>query len=110
MSERTVVAIGSPPMSLGFALTGIPVVEIAAASEGAAQLATLLARDDVGIILADERLVDALPAELRRDCSHRAVPVLVRVPAAQWTAEPRSEAAYILDLLQRAIGYRVRLQ
>lgn len=110
MSRRSVVAIGAPPMSLGFALTGIPVIEALPDGEGAAQLAALLAGDDAGIVLADERLIDALPLESRPDRSHRAIPVLVPVPVARWTAEPRAEAAFILDLLQRAIGYRVRLQ
>ena len=110
MSYRSVVAIGAPPMSLGFALTGVSVIEAGADREGATRLAALLARDDVGIVLADERLVDLVSAEARRDRSRRAIPVLVPVPVARWTAAPRTEAAFILDLLQRAIGYRVRLQ
>jgi hypothetical protein len=38
------------------------------------------------------------------------VPIVVPFPAPLWDAAPSEPAEYILQLLQRAIGYRVRLQ
>lgn len=110
MSHRTVHAIGPTEMVAGFALAGVPTTEAASTDEGAMRLAELLARDDVGIVLADDRLVQQLPIAVRRRAALRAVPVLVPVPRPTWIAEEREPSRYILELLQRAIGYRVRLQ
>jgi hypothetical protein len=41
----------------------------------------------------------------------RSIPVLLSLPGLDWTAAaPGAAADTLLDLLQRAIGYRVRLQ
>lgn len=110
MSHRTVHAIGPAEMVAGFALAGVPTIEAASDEQGAVRLAELLARDDVGIVLADDRLVQQLPLAVRQRAALRAVPVLVPVPRPSWKAEEAEPNRYILELLQRAIGYRVRLQ
>ena len=105
-----VVGIGPVDFTTGLALAGVPRMETTSVEDGVARLSSLLTRDDVGIVIADRRLVDALPESVRRRAARRATPILLAVPAPEWTeagAEPRSD---VLDLLQRAIGYRVRLQ
>lgn len=110
MSPRAVQAIGDAALATGFALAGVPTIEAATGSEGVARLASLLDRTDVGIVLADERLIAALPDEVRARVARRATPVLVPVPTPRWDRAPEAAGSYILDLLQRAVGYRVRLQ
>lgn len=111
MSARTVVAIGAPETVAGLALVGIPGIEVTDIASGAARLSTLLLEDDrLGVILADERLVSALGPAARRRLTRRPVPVLVSVPAPRAPRSPERGATALLELLQRAVGYRVRLR
>ena len=106
----SVVAIGPAGMVAGFALAGVETVRADDDAAGARQLATMLSRDDLGVVLADERLAGKLPEEVRAAAQRRSVPVLLTVPRARWNEAVSPAANEILDLLQRAIGYRVRLQ
>ena len=110
MSKMRVVAVGEFPLISGFALAGIPVVEAETRDEAAARLADLVNRDDVGVVFADHAVVDALPEPIRRRLSRQSTPVLLSLPDPEWSAAVETQSNEILDLLQRAIGYRVRLQ
>jgi vacuolar-type H+-ATPase subunit F/Vma7 len=110
MTTRSVRAIALVPNAVGFALAGVPVVEVRSVEEGVVRLAAMLREDEAGILLADSSIVAALPDSARRRAMKRATPVLVPVPAATWQRETGALDTYILDLLQRAVGYRVRLQ
>ena len=110
MSKMRVIAVGEYPLVSGFALAGIPVVEAESRDEAAARLADLVDRDDVGVVFADHTVVDALPEPIRRRLSRQSTPVLLSLPDPDWSAAVESHSNEILDLLQRAIGYRVRLQ
>jgi vacuolar-type H+-ATPase subunit F/Vma7 len=110
MSKMRVVAVGEFPLISGFALAGIPVVEAESRDEAAARLADLVNHDDVGVVFADHAVVDALPEPIRRRLSRQSTPVLLSLPDPDWSAAVETQSNEILDLLQRAIGYRVRLQ
>lgn len=110
MSRLAIVGIGPSDLTTGLALAGLPRIETATLDDGVARLSDLLFRDDVGIVIADRRLVDALPEDVRRRAARRSTPILLSVPRPEWTAAGAEPASDILDLLQRAIGYRVRLQ
>lgn len=97
-------------MITGFALAGVSVMEADTRAEAVSRLAEALRRDDVGVVVAEQATIDALPEAMRQQIAKRSIPVLLSLPAADWTAEPGGAADAILDLLQRAIGYRVRLQ
>jgi vacuolar-type H+-ATPase subunit F/Vma7 len=110
MSRYAVIGIGPADLTAGLALAGVPRVDSASLADSVARLTTLLARDDVGIVIADRRVVDALPDAVKRRAARRATPILLAVPRPDWTTAGEAPASDILDLLQRAIGYRVRLQ
>lgn len=110
LNEWRVVAIGPPEMAAGFALGAVPTEEARTIDAGVARLVELLATPDVGVVLADERFVNALPEVVRRQVMRRPTPVLVPVPRPMWRKAPSDVGAYILDLLQRAVGYRMRLR
>jgi vacuolar-type H+-ATPase subunit F/Vma7 len=110
MTTRSVRAVALVPVATGFALAGVPVVEVQSIEEGVARLGAMLRDDDTGVVLADATVVAALPDSIRRGSMTRATPVLVPVPNATWERAGGELDTYILDLLQRAIGYRVRLQ
>jgi vacuolar-type H+-ATPase subunit F/Vma7 len=54
-------------------------------------------------------LHQALPEETTRALRKAQFPVVIPVPGPKWTAES-SAHEYIVEILRRAIGYRVRLQ
>ena len=75
----TVQAIGPGDMAAGFALAGVPVMEVSSTDEGVARLAEALGRDDIGVLLADESIIKAMPEDLRRRALRKPTPVLVPV-------------------------------
>jgi vacuolar-type H+-ATPase subunit F/Vma7 len=109
MSHRIHV-IAPPGLAAGFRLAGLAVEEAATPRDAEALVRAEAARPDAGVILVQQALYEALPLAMRREIERRPVPIVVPVPAAQWAEERRRPEDYILDLLQRAIGYRVRLQ
>jgi vacuolar-type H+-ATPase subunit F/Vma7 len=96
-----------PPLAVGFELAGFS-VERANDGHAAADVVTRWAGDaDVGIVLIDAELYQALPGDLLQRLDRQAVPVIASVPVPRW--DERSDAeAYVLEILRRAIGYRVR--
>jgi vacuolar-type H+-ATPase subunit F/Vma7 len=110
MSKFAVVGIGPRDFTSGLGLAGVPRIEAVTVADGVGRLDGLLERRDVGVVIADRRLVDALPDSVRRRVARRSTPILLSVPRPEWTEAGAEPASDILDLLQRAIGYRVRLQ
>jgi len=110
MSKMRVVAVGEYPLITGFALAGIPVLEAESRDEATARLTDLVSRDDVGVVFAEHSVIDALPEAVRRKLSKQSTPVLLSLPDPDWRPGVEAQSNEILDLLQRAIGYRVRLQ
>lgn len=102
--------IASPAVATGFRLGGVPADEASDASEASVLLQRLVALPDCGILLVEQPLLDAVPIEMRAELERRAVPLIVPIPAPVWGAEAGGGEDYIVSLLQRAIGYRVRLQ
>ena len=110
LTAVAVRAVGPPAFASGFALAGIPADETTSLDDGVARLEALLDDRTLGVVLADEALVRALPDAARRRSEKRPTPVLVPVPRARWEGPSDEAGAYILDLLQRAVGYRLRLR
>jgi vacuolar-type H+-ATPase subunit F/Vma7 len=101
--------IAAPPLAAGFRLAGLPVDVAESPRDAGRIIERLTTARSVGVIFVQQDLFDALPEPQRRALERLAVPIIVPVPAARWAAR-RGAEEYILDLLQRAIGYRVRLQ
>lgn len=107
MKARDLVVIASQGSGAGFALAGVGVVPAANAKDAALAIEEL--GEEVHVVVIDERLYDDLPEELRRSLNRAAMPVVIPVPGPDWTDESRAHE-YIVEILRRAIGYRVRLQ
>jgi vacuolar-type H+-ATPase subunit F/Vma7 len=106
----TVRALASPALAAGFRLAGLVVAEVPDLRLAGEQLLLAAARAGTGILLVEQSVYDAAPEAVRHDVSRRAVPIIVPVPSASWSAGGHGAEDFILDLLRRAIGYRVRLQ
>ncbi len=109
MKGQRLVVIASPGLSSGFALAGVPVFEATDGIDAARQIDRVVADLNAGVIMIDEALYEDLPDEARRDLQRSALPVVIPVPGPDWTAESTAHE-YIVEILRRAIGYRVKLQ
>ena len=109
MNERRLVVIASPGLSTGFALAGVPVFEASDGVDAARQIERLVDEVNAGVIIIDEPLYRDLPEEVRRTLRRAALPVVIPVPGPDWTTESTAHE-YIVEILRRAIGYRVKLQ
>jgi V/A-type H+-transporting ATPase subunit F len=106
-SVRVVASAGA---ASGFALAGLPVSEVADVRSGASLIQGLCDREDIGVLLVEQNLLDALSESDRRDVMDRPAPIVVPFPSASWGEQTSPAEAYVLELLRRAIGYRVRLR
>jgi vacuolar-type H+-ATPase subunit F/Vma7 len=98
-----------PATAAGFALAGL--VAETAEEEGMvdATLRSLLQRRELGVVLLEEPLYTALAPDVRAQVDKVAQPVVVPFPGPAWRAAPSAEEQ-VVELLRRAIGYRVRLR
>jgi vacuolar-type H+-ATPase subunit F/Vma7 len=106
----SVRAIVSSALATGFRLAGVATDEAANAEECAALLATRSAEPDLGILLVEQPLLDATPDVVRLALERKPVPIIVPVPSPRWGEVPADAESLILNLLRRAIGYRVKLR
>jgi vacuolar-type H+-ATPase subunit F/Vma7 len=98
-----------PALIPGFALAGVTAQAVCADEEVESLVAGFRSRGDVGVVLLEEAIYDALPDETRARLDRSATPVVVPFPGPSWTEAATAEAR-VVDLLRRAIGYRVRLR
>jgi vacuolar-type H+-ATPase subunit F/Vma7 len=110
MSRLRVVAVGEFPQITGLALAGVPVIEAESPEDAVARLDEIVRHDDVGVVIAAQNVVRALPESTRHRLEAQSTPIVLALPSADWAESVEPISNEILDLLQRAIGYRVRLQ
>jgi len=106
----SLVVVGRPAACAGFALAGLRTAEATDAAHGAELVIALADRPDAGVLLVEQDLYDAISEADRRTIARRAIPIIVPFPNPTWEAHPPAPESFVLDLLQRAIGYRVRLK
>jgi vacuolar-type H+-ATPase subunit F/Vma7 len=90
-------------------LAGVPVFEASDGVDAARQIERLVDEVNAGVIIVDEPLYRDLPEEVQRALRRSALPVVIPVPGPDWTTESTAHE-YIVEILRRAIGYRVKLQ
>jgi vacuolar-type H+-ATPase subunit F/Vma7 len=100
----------APALAAGFRLAGLEVDEANTADEASRLVDRYASGAGTGVILLQQEWFDGLPEGQRRALDRVPLPVIVPVPGAQWIEGRGAAESWILDLLQRAIGYRVRLQ
>jgi vacuolar-type H+-ATPase subunit F/Vma7 len=103
-------AVASPGVAAGLRLAGVPADDAATPQAAADRVAEIVDDPDLGILLVEQPLFDGFAPALRYDLEARALPIVVPVPAPAWGVPTGRAESYILELLRRAIGYRVRLQ
>jgi vacuolar-type H+-ATPase subunit F/Vma7 len=97
-----------PEIAPGFELAG---VRADTATDGVGARARLAAWADdpaVGIVLIEQRLHRALPPDFAQRLERQPRPLVAPFPSPNFAATEDAAAA-LIEILRRAIGYRVRL-
>jgi vacuolar-type H+-ATPase subunit F/Vma7 len=103
-------AICTHETALGMALSGLAPVEAQTGVEAARILdsfATMPARG--GVVFIEAVLYDALPSAMRRRIQRDGLPILMPFPSPAMGRALLPEQE-LLDVLRRAVGYRMRLR
>jgi len=95
-----------PELAPAFMLAGFASVT-SSPEDAPGQLRALAADPTVGIVLIDDHLFRALPAELVQLLDRRGTPVITPLPGPSFDRAGLAEE-YVLEILRQAIGYRVR--
>ncbi|MDR7554630.1 MAG: V-type ATP synthase subunit F [Armatimonadota bacterium] len=104
---RRVVAVCPASVAPGFALAGVETRAYTTSREGRDHLLTLVRSAEVGVVLVDDALIEALEAPMRRVVEESDRPLVVPVPMGRGGALERE---YLEQMLRRVIGYHVRLR
>jgi vacuolar-type H+-ATPase subunit F/Vma7 len=110
VSEGRLVVLCRPASAAGFALAGLPVVEVEDGGEATRRMLAFFADSGLAMVLIERTLHDALDDEVRRRIASRALPLVIPFPEPAWAERAAAADAYIVELLRRAIGYQVRLR
>lgn len=102
--------LSRPEVALGFALAGLSAEAVSSVDAGVKRLSELAGSAEVGVILVQDDLYDALPDDVVRELGRRPLPMVVPFPGPAWGERLEGAEAFIVELLRQAIGYRVRLR
>ncbi|HEY5948559.1 MAG TPA: V-type ATP synthase subunit F [Kofleriaceae bacterium] len=108
--KAAVHVICSPDAAPGIALAGLEPL-VADSGQAAAVTLQTLAREPAkgGIVLIEQALYDALPPGMRRQLRRDGTPIVMPFPSPGLPTGVPPEHE-LLEILRRAIGYRVRLR
>ena len=101
--------VGTPITCAGFALSGLPTHEVPDAREAATAIEGIVAQGAADVLLVEQPLLDGLDPAVERKLMRRTVPLIVPFPGPQRHEAEEVPESLVQQLLQRAIGYRVRL-
>lgn len=104
-----VLAVGSDVASTGFALAGIATIGVDVPRDARTVLDEVVERPGLGVLFVEQAVLDAMEPTYVRHLVRRPLPIIVPFPGPARRALERPTDSIILELLQRAIGYRVRL-
>ena len=105
MTRLAVHVICRPELAPGFLLAGVVPIEADEPEDVEAQLKSAKASDSVGVILVQDDLLGE-----GAGTGAAALPMIVPFPGPRSIEAMESPAAYVAEILRRAIGYRVRLE
>jgi len=106
--DLSVRVVCGPEIAPGFELAGLRVDTAADGTAARARIAALADDPAIGVVLVEDRLLRALPADFAQRLERQPRPLVAPFPSPRF-AEPEAAEEAVLEILRRAIGYRVRL-
>jgi vacuolar-type H+-ATPase subunit F/Vma7 len=108
MKEPLSVLCGREVAS-GFRLAGLSVIAVDGGAE-AEEVVRLHIERGHGVLLVSGDLYRSLPENLHRRADRRGKPILLPFPAPSELSTRSRQEEEVLEILRRAVGYRVRLR
>lgn len=105
---RLVRVLCTPAVAPGFELASLT-PRVAEPAGADAALHETAAEPNAGVLLVQSDLYDAASRPVLRRMEREPIPILLPFPGPRWKERPSPEE-YVVELLRRAIGYRVRLR
>lgn len=105
----TVRTLCRPGSKAGFNLAGLEASVLPDGADPGPLIEELMDRPTAGVVLVEESIYDALPEDFQRRLERSALPIAVPFPGPEWKAAVSGEER-VVELLRRAIGYRVRVR
>lgn len=91
----------------GFKLTGVDVQVVQDVESSGVFLDRAVEDDEVAIVITEREIYDHFVADKGVQWKQPALPIIVPFPGPQWRQEVGE--SHLIDLLRRAIGYRIKL-
>lgn len=101
--------VGPESHIAGFRAAGLPTTIAEPDAVGIAVVHDIIREPDAGIVLTTQDLYDTIAPSLPRWLARRPLPMVVPIPSPEWQARAAAES-HIVELLRRAVGYKVRLR
>jgi len=106
---RTCRVIADADSVVGFRLAGVEAVAAGSPEEAERLLRQCLAEGCASLILIQQSFLEAFSEGTRRTLEKLSVPLVIPLPLASvWSREEPSQD-YILSLIRRSIGYRMKI-
>ena len=102
MVKSKIIAIGDPPLAMGFQLAGLQNVLLVTKDDFQKTLEETIANPDYGIIIVNEKMLNDIDWRLRKKLDTIAYPVVVPVPDVSGESKEGDE---IRGLIKRALGF-----
>ncbi len=103
---KKVVFITTPDAKHGFGLAGV--TQLIVRGEGVeALLKKIITQPEIGLVVLDERLIKNIGEEKLQEIEHQWQGILLTLPAPETPGVTRED--YTIQLMQRVIGYHLRL-
>jgi vacuolar-type H+-ATPase subunit F/Vma7 len=103
-------ALARAGLAEGLGLAGIPFAAVASVEEGAERLGELVLAAAPQALLVEESLVDAMSPAARRRLARQTLPIVLSVPGPARALGGSRADEEVLEILRRAVGYRLRLR
>jgi vacuolar-type H+-ATPase subunit F/Vma7 len=102
--------VGRQGQVAGFAAAGLPTTTVTPDATGLSVIQDLIQEQDIGVILVSQDVYDFVAPSLERLLARKPLPMVIPIPNPEWQEGPGSAERHIVELLRRAIGYRVRVR
>ncbi len=104
MGKQEIAVIGDAATCTGFRLAGIQQSIVAEGKNAEKALEEMLEKQEIGIIIMNEKLSGKLPFNLRKKVDRTAKPVVITVPDK---TGPGPESEGLQAMIRRAIGFEL---
>lgn len=105
-----IAIITDPDTGLGFKLTGVDVFNVFSPHEAESYIEKFLKNREYEIVAYSEEYSPHLPESLRKKAEESILPIFIAIPSIKSRREGGIEEEYIERVLQRALGFYVKIK